>query len=144
MTIDNNEMLDMLKELKRNKPILSHITNKEDLTFEDKMKLSLCRHFVRYMNERRITLTELSKELNLPKSRVSEIINYKLTKYSLEKLISNIQKLAVISPKTREYINFVCEAFEVPAMNVRDTKKLTKQIKDIQQHGADSTFLHAQ
>lgn len=141
MSLTNQEVLDLVKNAKRNIKDLTHISNKADLTFEDKVKISLCKHFVKYMNEKRISLTALSSELKLPKSRVSEIVNYKIKKFTLQKLMLNMFKLAELSPKTREFLAFIEGAFEVPQMNVNDTKKLTKQMKDIKIHGSQSPYL---
>ena len=142
MSITNNEVLKIVKDAKKNYKHLTHISSKVELTSEDKLKISLCKHFVRYMNEKETSLTQLSQELGLTKSRVSDIINYKIRNYTLDKLIHNLGRLAEVSPKTREYLNFIEEAFEVPAMNVSETRQLTKQIRDIGKKGSKSSFLY--
>ncbi len=143
MSLTNQEVLELVKNAKKNVKSLTHISNKADLTFEDKVKISLCKHFVKYMNEKRISLTALSAELKLPKSRVSEIVNYKIKKFTLNKLMINMFKLAELSPKTSEFLAFIEGAFEVPQMPVNDTKKLTKQMRDIKIHGNQSPYLRA-
>lgn len=132
----NKEVLKIVKESKKNIKNITHITDKKALSIEDKLKISLCKRFVKHMNLRKISLTELSKKLHLPKSRLSEIINYKISKYSIEKLLQNINKLAEISPETSAYLDLINEAIDVPLMKAKDTKKLTKKIKDISKNSS--------
>jgi predicted XRE-type DNA-binding protein len=133
MSMSNREVISLVKNSKKNVKKITHISDKKTLSFEDKMKISICKHFVQYMNEERITLTALSKQLKLPKSRVSEIVNYKISKYKVDKLITNLLKLSEFSPKTKAYLGLVGEALEFPAVKVSETKKLTKTIKNIHQ-----------
>lgn len=131
MTMTNKEVLTLVNESKKKIKSLTHITDKKTLSIEDKFKISLCKRFVKHMNLRKISLTDLSKKLHMPKSRVSEIVNYKISKYSIEKLLQNINKLAEISPETSAYLDLINEAIDIPFMKAKDTKKLTKKIKDI-------------
>ncbi len=124
----NDEIFEIIKKANKEKKHLTHITNKQELSFEERVKISLCRHFVHYVNERRITVTEFAKEMNLPKSRVSEIVNYKITKYTVDKLLTHLTRLAELSPKTKAYLDLLRATLEVPPMTVTNTKKLTRSM----------------
>lgn len=143
MSISNKEVIELVEDARKNLRDLTHITNKIHLSHEERLKISLCKYFVKYLNDKGITLTELSRDLDLPKSRVSEIVNYKIKTFTLDKLIQNLGRLAEFSPKTREYLHFIEEAFELPAMSVSDTRQLTRQIRDVGRHGSKSSFFHA-
>ncbi len=133
MELTNLEILKLVKEAKKNKKDYVHITDKSALTLEDKMKMALCKHFVRYMNEKRIKTSDLAALLQIPPSRVSEIVHYKITKFGLEKLIDNLVKLSEHSPRIREYLNTFEELAELPASKVKvsDIKDLTRDIKGL-------------
>jgi predicted XRE-type DNA-binding protein len=130
VSISNHEVLELVKEAKKNFKNLTHITDKKKLSYEDKMKIALCKHFVQHMNDKRITLTNLSKDLKMPKSRVSEIVNYKISKFSVGKLMENLLMLATVSPKTRAYLELLEEAFAFPYVSVTQTKKATRKIRE--------------
>lgn len=124
----NKEILEIISKTKKSQKHLTHITNKQALGFEERVKISLCRHFVQYMNDQRITLTEFAQKMELPKSRVSEIVNYKITKYSIDKLFVHLARLAEISPQTKAYLELLRTTLEVPPMTVANTKKLTRSV----------------
>ena len=53
MSYTNEELLKRIEKATKNKAKLTQITDKALLSTEDKMKLSLCKHFVQYANEKR-------------------------------------------------------------------------------------------
>ena len=55
MDLSNEEILKLVKEAKKNKAKLTHITNKDDLSTDDKFKIGLCKHFVQFANDKRYT-----------------------------------------------------------------------------------------
>lgn len=126
--MNNNEILKIIKKTQKNQKHLTHITNKRELGFEERVKISLCRHFVQYMNHQRITLTVFAQRMELPKSRISEIVNFKISKYTVDKLFAHMARLAEISPQTKAYLELLRTTLEVPPMTVTVTKKLTKSI----------------
>jgi predicted XRE-type DNA-binding protein len=69
---------DAEKRLKRGE--VPSITDKTQLTTEDKIKMSLCKLFVQYLNRNNMKPSEFSKLTKIEKTRVSEIINYKVKK----------------------------------------------------------------
>lgn len=129
MSYTNEEILKRIEKAKKNKAKLTHITDKSNLTIEDKVKLALCKHFVQYINEKRIKAVDLSKELGIPTSRISEIVNYKIKSYSVENLLGYLQLLAEHSPRVREYLHFFEQAAELPYLTAAKTKKLSKTVK---------------
>jgi len=132
-TIDNDEMLDILKEAKQKakKRQLTTISDKSQLTTEDKFKISLCRFFVQYLNEHKMKPIDLHKQTGIEQSRISEILHYKITKFTIDKLLVWLNVLADYSPKIKEHLHFLEEAMSMPIMTVKKTKQLTRDIKKI-------------
>jgi len=143
MDYTNDELLKRIEKAAKNKSKLTHITDKSTLSTEDKMKLSLCKHFVQYANEKRMKATDLSKLTKIPTSRISEITNYKIKKYSVDQLIKYLNVLAEHAPRIREYLLFIEQAIEVPTLKVTETRKLTKGLREVSELGSRSSFLHA-
>lgn len=131
MNYTNEEILNRIESAKKNRAKLTHITDKSELTIDDRLKISLCRHFVQYINEKKIKSVELSKLLNIPPSRVSEIVNYKINAHSIEHLLGYLQLLSKHSPKIREYLNLIGVAVEAPSMSASRTKEISRSIKHL-------------
>jgi hypothetical protein len=72
-TIDNDEMLDILKEAKQKakKRQLTTISDKSQLTTEDRFKISLCKFFVQYLNEHKMKPIDLHKQTGIEQSRIT-------------------------------------------------------------------------
>lgn len=132
-TIDNDEMLDILKDakLKAKKRQLTTISDKSQLSTEDKFKISLCKFFVQYLNEHKMKPTELHKQTGIEQSRISEILHYKITKFTIDKLLVWLNILAEHSPKIREHLRFLEEAMSMPIQPVKKAKKLASDIRKI-------------
>ena len=143
MDYTNEEMLKRIEKAKKNKKKLTHITNKSMLSTEDKMKISLCKHFVQFANEKRMKISEISKTSRIPTSRLSEITNYKINKFTVDQLIKNLNILAEDAPRLREYLLFIEQAVDVPTLKVTETRKLTRGLKEVTELGSKSTFLYA-
>lgn len=143
MSYTNEEILKRIERAKKNKAKLTHITDKSDLTIEDRLKISLCRHFVQYINEKKIRSVELSKLLNIPPSRVSEIVNYKIKAHSIEHLFGYLQLLSKHSPKIREYLNLIGVAAEAPSMSASRTKEISRSIKLLFTEEAEFSHAHS-
>lgn len=131
MNYTNTEILKRIERAKKNRRHQTHITDKSALSTEDKMKISLCKHFVRFANSRRLKLKDVAKLMNIPASRLSEIMNYKITNYTVDKLIEHLAKLAEHDPQIREYLIFLETAVGLPAIKVNDTKKLTREVERV-------------
>lgn len=143
MNYTNDQIAKRIQKAKIDKANLTHISGKESLTTEDKFKIGLCRHFVQYLNDERIRVTDLSLQTKIPKTRLSEITNYKIQKYTVDQLFKYLRLLAEISPRVNEYLNFLEQAVEIPAMKVSETKRLTKGLKEISTMRSESPKFHA-
>lgn len=143
MSYTNDEILKRIESAKKNKSKLTHITDKSELSIEEKMKLALCKHFVQYINEKRIKAVDLSKQLKIPTSRISEIVNYKIKSYSVENLLHYLQLLAQHSPRVREYLNFLEQAAELPHLTATKTKELSRNVKTFINEEAQNSLTHA-
>jgi predicted XRE-type DNA-binding protein len=131
MDYSNSEILKRINKAKKNRKRQTHITDKSALSTEDKMKIGLCKHFVRFANSKRFKLKDVAKKMDIPASRLSEIMNYKITLYTVDQLIVHLGKLAVHDPQLREYLVFLETAVGLPAIKVSDTKKLTREVQRV-------------
>lgn len=131
--MSNEEVLNLIKdaELKARKRQLTTITDKSQLSTEDKFKISLCKFFIQYLNENKMKPIELHVQTGIEQSRISEILHYKITKFTIDKLLSWLHLLSEHSPKIREHLLFWEEAMNVPMMSVKETKELTRTIRKI-------------
>lgn len=134
MRNSNVEIIKLIEQAKKSKKDLTHITDKSRLSTEDKVKISLCKHFVRHAFTKRLKLKELGKLLKLPASRVSEIANYKIDKFTVDWLLSTLSILAKHDAQTRAYLELFEQAAEVPALAVAKTKRLTKFLREASVH----------
>ena len=142
MDYANEEILKRIRKAKDNKSKLTHITDMSTLSTEDKIKISFCKHFVQYSNEKRVRLKDVSTLTKIPTSRLSEITNYKIKKFTVDQLIKYLIILAEHAPRVREYLNFIEQAVEVPALKVSETRKLTRGLKEVVEQGSKSALLH--
>lgn len=131
--ISNEDMLDIIKEAKAKakRRQLTTISDKSQLSTEDKFKISLCKFFIQYINEHKMKPRELHELTGIEQSRISEILHYKITKFTIDKLLSWLNILAEHSPKIREHLHFLEEAMSMPIQSVKKTKKITSEIKKV-------------
>lgn len=131
MGFSNEEIIEITKKAKESKNKLTHITNKSGLSFEDKSKISLCKHFVMFKNENRLSTKDFAKKLEIEESRMSEILNYKIKKMSIQMLFHHLNTLANISPRFKEYLNTIESVFDLPvaATSAKATKEFNKTFK---------------
>ena len=57
-------------------------------------------------------------------------MNYKINKFTVDKLLQNLSMLADKDQRIREYLNLFEQVAELPAMKVADTKKISKGVRD--------------
>lgn len=134
MKYSNKDVLKRVEKATRLKKQLTHITDKSKLSTEDKMKLSLCKHFVQFANTKRLKLKEVAHMMDVPIQRLSEITNYKINKFTVDQLIKNLSLLAEHDAQIREYLVFLEQAAELPTLSVAKTKRLTRDIREAAQH----------
>ncbi len=100
----------------------------KDASFEEQMKYSLCKLFVRFVVKNGIKAVELAEMLKLPKTRISDIMNYKTDKYTVDRLLSYAWKLAEADAPTREHLHLMFEVLSGPVRSVKETKKIEKEL----------------
>jgi predicted XRE-type DNA-binding protein len=131
--ISNDLMLEIIKEAKAKakKRLLTTISDKSNLTTEEKFKISLCKFFVQHLNEHKMKPIDLHRQTGIEQSRISEILHYKITKFTIDKLLGWLNILADHSPKIREHLLFLEVAMSMPVLSVKKAKQLTGDIKKI-------------
>jgi len=67
-----------------------------DANAVDKAKYDICRQILIYIHKKGINQKELATILDVPETRVSEIVHYKIIKFTLDKLISYYE---IINPR---------------------------------------------
>ena len=110
---------------------LPKITDKSKLSTEDFFKISLCKLFVQYMNQNKMKPTDLYNLTGIEKTRISEIINYKVSKFKIDQLIKNLGLLAKFSPEIKEHLLYLECMISKPLMKASETKKLTNSIASL-------------
>jgi predicted XRE-type DNA-binding protein len=101
----------------------------KDASLEERMKYSLCKLFVRFVVKNGLKAVELSEMLELPKTRVSDLMNYKTDKYTVDRLLSYAWKLAEADAPTKEHLHLMFEVLSGPVRSVKDTKKIEKELQ---------------
>jgi predicted XRE-type DNA-binding protein len=129
MKYSNNEILDRVASAKKSKRHLTHLTDKAKLSTQDRIKLSLCKHFVQYINQKKLKLKDVAASIGVPVQRLSEITNYKINKYTVDQLIKNLSLLGEHDSQIKEYLNFLVQAVELPTLPVAQTKRLTRDVR---------------
>lgn len=120
---------DAEKRLKKGE--VPSITDKTQLTTEDKIKMSLCKLFVQYLNRNNMRPSEFCKLTKIEKTRVSEIINYKVKKFKIDQLVKNLEILSKFSPEVKQHLAYLEQAVDLPVIKVLKSKQLTNSIKKI-------------
>lgn len=134
MNYTNKEIIKRVEDAKKRQKHLTHITDKSKLSTEDKMKMGLCRHFVRFAVTKRIKLKQMAKMIDIPITRISEITNYKINKFTVDQLLKNLSALAKHDPQIKQYLIFLNQAVELPVLSIAKTKRLTKDLKEASLH----------
>lgn len=126
----NLEMLKRIAKATKEKDKLTHISSKKELSTEDKFKIGLCRHFIQFAVAKKMKLKDLSKLTGIPVTRLSEITNYKIKKFTVDQLLKNLTLLAAHDSAVKAYLSFIEQAIELPLLKTNQTNKLTKNIRD--------------
>ena len=100
----------------------------EDASFDEMMKFSLCKLFVRFVVKNKMKAIEFSEMVELPKTRVSDILNYKTDNYTVDRLLLYANKLAEIDPQTKEHLHLMFGILSGPVRSVRETKQIEKEL----------------
>ncbi len=103
----------------------------KDAPLEDHIKFSLCRLFVIFLRKNNKNATALQNLTGIPKTRLSDITNYKVSGYSLDRLFSFAEKLGTFDPQTREHLSLMIEVLDGPVRSVHEAKKIKREIRKI-------------
>jgi len=87
---DKNELDKMRKLLEKGEPVRMLPKNASSV---DKLKFSLCKEFVVYLRVHNVSQAELAKLLEIDQARVSEIVKYKIELFTVDRLLSLVEKL---------------------------------------------------
>lgn len=128
MKYTNKQILEIEESAKKRSKDLVHITDKSDFSIEDKIKFGLCKHFVQYLVTNDTNLKKMAAMMDVPVPRLSEITNYKFQKYTVDKLINYLEKLAQHDNETKEYLRFFSKVAEMRVPSLSQSKKLNKAI----------------
>ncbi len=77
---------------------------------------------------------DLAKLIQAPETRVSEITNYKISKFTVDKLLEYLSELSKHDPKVREYSEFFGRAAELPLLKVATTRELSRGLDQASSH----------
>jgi predicted XRE-type DNA-binding protein len=130
----NKDLIKRIKKAESNKKNLTHITDKSDLSLEDKMKISLCKFFVQFAHTKKMKMSTLSQLTEIPKTRLSEITNYKIQNFKVSQLLKYLSVLAEHDSHVKNHVELLVQAFALPMLKASETKKLTKSIKASSQY----------
>jgi predicted XRE-type DNA-binding protein len=64
-----------------------------DASSVDKVKYQLCKKFVSYLQDQKISQAELARRLNVDRSRINWIVKYKLEHFTIDRLYELVGKL---------------------------------------------------
>jgi predicted XRE-type DNA-binding protein len=130
----NKSVVEVIEKAKRDRKKLTHITDKSKLSTQDIVKLGLCRHFVQFAVTSRLKLSDISEMIDIPVTRLSEITNYKITKFTVDQLLKNLSLLAEHDAQIKEYLVFFGKAAELPVLSVSKTRQLSRNLATASAH----------
>jgi len=73
---------------KKLKDVEGALSLPKNATYADRVKYDLCKRIVAYVRIHRITQAELAGKLGIDPARVSEIVNYKIDKSTIDTLLT--------------------------------------------------------
>lgn len=81
----------------------------------DRMKFSIARDIIFFRMKSEISQTEIAKIIGVSKSRISEILHYRLSKYSLDTLVKYLFSLKGHVKETDKRIEEIADMFNFAA-----------------------------
>ena len=81
----------------------------------EKMKFSIARDILIFKLKSKTTQTDMAKIMGVSKSRVSEILHYRLSKYSLDTLLKYLFALKGHVKETDRRIEVIADLFKIAA-----------------------------
>ena len=64
-----------------------------DATALDRAKFEACEQLLGFMRKKKLTQRQLAKLLRAPETRVSEIVHYRIHKFTLDRLVAYLQMI---------------------------------------------------
>lgn len=83
----------VLKKLENAEP--AFVIDRKNASAVDKVKYDLCKEFVKYVLENKISQIKLAEKLGVDKARVNKIVKYRIEYFTIDKLLS---LLSIIKP----------------------------------------------
>lgn len=84
-------------ELKRIRKQMARVKGTEmlppDANALDRAKWDMCKQFLIYMRKQGLNQRQLAKLLDVPESRVSEILHYRISKLTLDRLVRYYERI---------------------------------------------------
>lgn len=59
----------------------------------DKAKYDVCKHILVYMHREDLSQRQLAEKIGVPETRISEVVHYRINKFTLDRLIEYYEKL---------------------------------------------------
>lgn len=81
----------------------------------DRIKFSIARDIIFFKTKSELSQTEIAEIIGVSKSRISEILHYRLSKYSLDTLVKYLFALKGHVAETDRRINDIVETFKPAA-----------------------------
>jgi predicted XRE-type DNA-binding protein len=115
-TLTENEIaLDKIVNSKLKNDKFGSVGLPPNATEIDKMKFSIARDIIFFKMKSEITQTEIAKIIGVSKSRISEILHYRLAKYSLDTLIKYLFALKGHVKEIDQRIEQIAGMFKIAA-----------------------------
>lgn len=134
MKISNEQLIKIEEKAKKNKKKLTLISDKSNLTSEDRVKLGLCKQFVRFIVVNKMKLKDVAVLAGVKNTRMSEIANYKINKFSVDQLLRNLSELAKHDAQIKAYIELLESVAELAAPKVSTSRRISKEVKEASLH----------
>ncbi len=64
-----------------------------DASSVEKAKYEICKQVLLYMHANGLTQRELATRMGIPETRVSEVVHYRIWKFTLDRLLGYLEKL---------------------------------------------------
>jgi predicted XRE-type DNA-binding protein len=91
MNLPNKKEIEkILKELEKVEPTR---TLPDDASTADRLKYELCKQFVLYIQDNKITQKELADQIGVDPARISEIVKYRIELFTVDRLLDYLELL---------------------------------------------------
>lgn len=91
--LNKTQIKKVLKKIESKQSTIAIPTNADAIT---KTKFEICKQIIKYMIKNKLSQNELAAKLLISKARVSEICNYRIERYTIDKLL---EYYTILKPK---------------------------------------------